>query len=76
MSKSKEFTQQNLFKDGLKYFGIKDKDIAIEQANFAIRDDYDIYLRHYTEGTDETIMFFMPKLQHNKNTKFKRLKTF
>lgn len=26
-----------------------------------IRDDYDLYLRHYTEGTDETIMYFIPK---------------
>lgn len=26
----------------------------------AIRDDYDLYLRHYTEGTDETIMYFIP----------------
>ena len=26
-----------------------------------IRNDYDIYMRHYTEGTDETIMFFIPK---------------
>lgn len=25
-----------------------------------IRDDYDIYMRHYTEGTDETVMFFIP----------------
>lgn len=28
----------------------------------AIRDDYDIYMRHYTEGTDETVMFFMPRI--------------
>jgi FkbM family methyltransferase len=27
---------------------------------YAIRDDYNVYLRHYTEGTDETVMFFMP----------------
>lgn len=26
-----------------------------------IRDDYNIYMRHYTEGTDETVMFFMPR---------------
>ncbi len=25
-----------------------------------IRTDYDIYLRHYTEGISETIMFFIP----------------
>jgi FkbM family methyltransferase len=25
-----------------------------------IRNDYNIYLRHYTEGTDETVMFFIP----------------
>ena len=26
----------------------------------SLRQDYDIYLRHYTEGTDETVMFFIP----------------
>ena len=26
-----------------------------------IRNDYRVYLRHYTEGTDETVMFFIPK---------------
>ncbi len=36
----------------------------IPEQIFAIRDDYNIYMRHYTEGTDETIMFFIPnKLQ-------------
>jgi FkbM family methyltransferase len=33
----------------------------IPQQILAIRDDYTIYLRHYTEGTDETVMFFIPK---------------
>jgi FkbM family methyltransferase len=33
----------------------------IPEQIFSIRDDYDIYLRHYTEGVDETVMFFMPK---------------
>lgn len=33
----------------------------IPEQIFAIRDDYDIYMRHYTEGTDETVMFFIPK---------------
>ncbi|WP_076591583.1 FkbM family methyltransferase [Herminiimonas arsenitoxidans] len=27
----------------------------------SIRQDYDIYLRHYTEGWSETVMFFIPK---------------
>lgn len=27
----------------------------------SIRDDYKIYLRHYTEGVVETVMFFVPK---------------
>lgn len=27
----------------------------------SIRHDYDIYLRHYTEGWSETVMFFVPK---------------
>lgn len=26
-----------------------------------IRNDYKIYLRHYTEGIAETVMFFVPK---------------
>jgi FkbM family methyltransferase len=33
----------------------------IPEQILAIRDDYDIYIRHYTEGTDETVMFFIPK---------------
>jgi len=28
---------------------------------FNIRNDYKIYLRHYTEGISETVMFFIPK---------------
>lgn len=26
-----------------------------------LRDDYDVYLRHYTEGVLETVMFFIPR---------------
>ncbi len=33
----------------------------IPEQILAIRDDCDNYLRHYTEGTDETVMFFMPR---------------
>ncbi len=33
----------------------------IPRQVLAIRDDYDIYLRHYTEGVTETVMFFMPR---------------
>ena len=33
----------------------------IPEQIFFIRDDYDIYLRHYTEGVVETVMFFIPK---------------
>ncbi|MBK2257744.1 FkbM family methyltransferase [Francisella philomiragia] len=32
----------------------------IPEQIFNIRSDYDIYMRHYTEGTDETVMFFIP----------------
>lgn len=32
----------------------------IPEQIFAIRDDYKIYLRHYTEGISETVMFFIP----------------
>ena len=33
----------------------------IPKQILAIRDDYDLHLRHYTEGTDETVMYFVPK---------------
>lgn len=33
----------------------------IPQEVVSIRDDYTIYLRHYTEGVTETVMYFMPK---------------
>ena len=26
----------------------------------SLRQDYDVYLRHYTEGWSETVMFFLP----------------
>ncbi len=32
----------------------------IPEHIFSIRDDYKIFLRHYTEGISETIMFFIP----------------
>jgi FkbM family methyltransferase len=32
----------------------------IPEQVLAIRDDYDIYIRHYTEGVTETVMFFIP----------------
>lgn len=34
--------------------------IAIPNQVLAIRSDYEIYLRHYTEGVVETVMFFIP----------------
>lgn len=34
--------------------------IDIPKQVLAIRNDYDLFLRHYTEGTDETVMFFVP----------------
>lgn len=33
----------------------------IPEQIFSIRDDYTVYLRHYTEGVAETVMFFIPK---------------
>lgn len=33
----------------------------IPQQILAIRADYDIYIRHYTEGKDETVLFFIPR---------------
>ena len=37
--------------------------VSIPQAVFRIRKDYDVYLRHYTQGIFETVMFFVPKLE-------------
>jgi FkbM family methyltransferase len=34
---------------------------TIPKFILGLRDDYDVYLRHYTEGWSETIMFFVPK---------------
>jgi len=39
----------------------KDDFWKIPEQVLRIREDYDIYLRHYTQGISETIMFFMPK---------------
>lgn len=33
---------------------------VIPDRVLSIRDDYDIHLRHYTEGTTETVLFFIP----------------
>lgn len=34
---------------------------SIPKEVMSIRADYDVYLRHYTEGVTETVMFFVPK---------------
>lgn len=44
MSKAKEFLEHNLFKEGLKYFGHKDKNLSIEIANIW-HDDKEYYQR-------------------------------
>lgn len=36
----------------------------IPEQILSIRDDYTIYLRHYTEGVDETVMFFIPAVSN------------
>ncbi len=33
----------------------------IPELIFSVRNDYDLYLRHYTEGIFDTIMYFVPK---------------
>ena len=35
--------------------------VNIPDKVLAIRDDYEIALRHYTEGFTETVMYFLPK---------------
>jgi FkbM family methyltransferase len=40
----------------------KDEDLwKIPKQVLSIRDDYKVYLRHYTEGVTETVMFFVPR---------------
>jgi len=34
----------------------------IPEQILSIRDDYSLYLRHYTDGLHETVMFFMPRV--------------
>ena len=34
---------------------------TIPEYVLGVRDDYQVYLRHYTEGWAETVMFFIPK---------------
>ncbi|MBE0472556.1 MAG: FkbM family methyltransferase [Methyloprofundus sp.] len=34
---------------------------TIPKLILSFRDDYELYLRHYTEGVTETVMFFIPK---------------
>ncbi len=33
----------------------------IPELVLSIRDDYDLFMRHYTQGSDETVMFFIPR---------------
>ena len=35
--------------------------IDVPRHVLAIRDDYDLQLRHYTEGWEETVMYFLPR---------------
>jgi hypothetical protein len=35
--------------------------VDIPRQVFGIRDDYEIRLRHYTEGFTETVMYFLPR---------------
>lgn len=35
--------------------------IQIPKAVWEIRNDYNVFLRHYTQGVFETVMFFMPR---------------
>lgn len=37
---------------------------SIPQLVLGIRNDYDVYLRHYTQGWVESIMYFIPKKQN------------
>ena len=39
----------------------------IPELVLSFREDYEIYLRHYTEGIDETVMFFIPAKGSNEN---------
>ena len=37
---------------------------SIPQLVLGIRNDYDVYLRHYTQGWVESIMYFIPKKEN------------
>lgn len=39
----------------------KDDFWKISEQVLAIRNDYDLFMRHYTQGSDETVMFFIPR---------------
>jgi FkbM family methyltransferase len=40
----------------------------IPQFILSVRNDYDVFLRHYTEGWSETVMFFVPKQDSDRPT--------
>jgi FkbM family methyltransferase len=46
------------------YHRVDDLWIIPEQI-LSMREDYEIYLRHYTDGLHETVMFFIPKAKVN-----------
>jgi hypothetical protein len=33
---------------------------TLPEETFSVHDDYQLYLRHYTEGVVESVMFFVP----------------
>ena len=42
-------------------YHLPDDYISIPKHILSIRNDYRIYMRHYTEGVDETVMYFVPQ---------------
>ncbi|MFY9084683.1 FkbM family methyltransferase [Aliarcobacter cryaerophilus] len=58
---AKEIIKKYQPKLAISIYHRKDDFWKIPEQIFAIRDDYNIYLRHYTEANAETIMYFIPR---------------
>jgi len=57
---AKELIEKHHPKLALSVYHRKDDFWKIPELVLSIRSDYKLYLRHYTEGISETIMFFIP----------------
>ena len=61
ISGARETIQKHHPKMAICVYHLADDYWKIPELVFSIRPDYEIYLRHYTEGMTETVMYFIPK---------------